>query len=236
MKVYRYTGRPIYWYSGRNQSVRHDLKHGDLLLEGDKRLDVKPDPQTGPEPFEHVDDLPEVDDIKDFNDLLDRAKGIRGFIIRGNYASLNWVKPSIDNLWKISLNQFGCTVEPPPEWYGLKKEQLQIWLNKLIEWVTPKLPSISNDPLEEEADSEDDQPVNPEDVPARFRERGEPDGEILTTTYMLKMKGIWCFPHRTWFHRKYEKGELTERIKVGNTYAYLYCECYALSAKNDEGT
>lgn len=142
MKIYRYTGESIYWYSGSSEL---ELKENELLREGDDRLKVTPDHKTGPEPFEHVDDLPEVGDVTDLKQLQLAAKEIRDFIRDGNYTLLEWVKPAVDKLWRIALDQFDSDLIPPPAWYGLDKDQIKLWLTKLINWTTEELAHV--DPL-----------------------------------------------------------------------------------------
>jgi hypothetical protein len=74
--------------------------------------------------------------------------------------------------------------------------------------------------------------VKPADVPTELRELGRPDGPILTTTY-LAMKVAWNFSSVD-LTKAYKAGELTYRLKVGRTYAYLYTELCRLREKRDD--
>ena len=97
MKVYQYTGCHPVQKSDENPWIQPS----DFLLEGNEQFDMVVPVRcftAGREPFEHVDEVQDVDVIKDFSELREAARRIRDFIKLGNYASLNWVKPSIDNL------------------------------------------------------------------------------------------------------------------------------------------
>jgi len=71
--------------------------------------------------------------------------------------------------------------------------------------------------------------VEPEDVPAELRELGRADGPILTATY-LAMTGGWAISSAD-LTKAFQAHELTYRLKVGNTYAYLYTELFRLRAR-----
>jgi hypothetical protein len=71
--------------------------------------------------------------------------------------------------------------------------------------------------------------VKPAEVPAGLRELGQPDGPILITTY-LAMKVAWNFSSVD-LTKAYKAGDLTYRLKVGRTYAYLYTELCRLREK-----
>jgi len=67
------------------------------------------------------------------------------------------------------------------------------------------------------------------DVPAEFRELGRRDGSVLTSTYLAETGG-WDFSSVE-LTNAYQAKELTYRLKVGRTYAYLYTEMYGLREK-----
>ena len=202
------------------------INPGDFLLETNDQLDMEVPIRcitVGREPFEHVDDLPDIGDITNASELLDNAIKIRDFIKHGNYALLNWVKPSVDNLWKVSLDQFDCILYPPPEWYGLKKEQLKLWLNKLIEWAESKVVPV--------LEFENGQKVEEKDVTAEFREGGKPTGTILTSTYLIESDD-WYFKYPKQFTEAMSAQRLTRWIKVGRPFAYLYTELAAMNRED----
>lgn len=64
--------------------------------------------------------------------------------------------------------------------------------------------------------------VKPEDVRAELRELGRREGEVLTATY-LALTGGWDISSAD-LTKAFKAGELTYRLKVGKTYAYLYTE------------
>jgi hypothetical protein len=68
--------------------------------------------------------------------------------------------------------------------------------------------------------------VKPEDVPAELRELGRPEGQILTATY-LAMTGGWEISSVE-LTKAFKDQELTYRLKVGKSYAYLYTELFSL--------
>lgn len=68
-----------------------------------------------------------------------------------------------------------------------------------------------------------------DDVPKEFREGGKSGGEILTSTYLVKST-MWHFKNHKQFTDAFNGEKLTERIKVGRAYAYLYLELCGLRA------
>lgn len=69
-------------------------------------------------------------------------------------------------------------------------------------------------------------------VPAEFRELGKPNGEILTPSYLIECSE-WPFTNRAIFTRNFGAGKpLTQRIKVGKQFAYLYKELSAMWRNN----
>jgi hypothetical protein len=71
--------------------------------------------------------------------------------------------------------------------------------------------------------------VNPQDVPAEFRELGRPEGAVLTAPY-LATTGGWEISSVE-LTKARDAGELTYRLKVGRAYAYLYTELFRLREK-----
>ena len=69
--------------------------------------------------------------------------------------------------------------------------------------------------------------VEPKDVQAEFREHKKPDGEILSTPYLID-SSEWPFKQSKELTVAYEGGRLTRRIKVGRAFAYLNDELAAL--------
>jgi hypothetical protein len=74
--------------------------------------------------------------------------------------------------------------------------------------------------------------VKPEDVPAALREGGQPNGQILTASYLGKNVS-WDFSS-TELTKANKAGELTYRLKIGRAYAYLYAELCTLRDKRAE--
>jgi len=73
--------------------------------------------------------------------------------------------------------------------------------------------------------------VEPEDVPPEYREKKEPNGEILAPPYLIG-NPEWPFENPNEFTRAYHDTKLTRRIKVRRSYAYLYDELCALWRDN----
>jgi hypothetical protein len=78
--------------------------------------------------------------------------------------------------------------------------------------------------------------VKPKDVPPELRELGRSDGPVLTATY-IAMTGGWDIRSAE-LTKAFQARELTYRLKVGRTYAYLYTELFRLrdrrAARNDD--
>jgi hypothetical protein len=105
--------------------------------------------------------------------------------------------------------------------------QAVAYIQKLKKWAEAELQKQAPHHHDgETALPADGTKVEPEDVPAAFREGGRSGGKILTATY-LGVEPAWNITSVE-LTKAYKEKQMTHRIKVGRSFAYLFKELYAL--------